>query len=957
MLCAAFFIAGALIALPAGAARVTSADQSLEKCLEKNGKLAVLMLIDESKSLRELKDGQSTKLGNDPTDSRVPALSAVVRVLASAVASSQLIANANNRSLEVAIGVAGFGDAYTERLEFRLLNDQSVDGITEVLEAQRERDSDLHTRYHTALEGALTSFDAYSMSPEVCRLLVWFSDGEHDDDNSPGFVSRERDQIQKLMCGDDGIVDKLRGGKVNIVAAGLNPDERKLGLMRLIAQGGSSYETIDTSGRDGRVNVAVSRCGASEPNGKYALAQNADQIIDTLFEVLDTVPGIPNREDSIEIPKAPVGDCPDTSTPCNSVEFEVDENIASFQILAERPSKQVEIRLTTNEGQQYPVLLKAAANEADDESPAVNKNTVQSRPVTARKVLISVTRKKENSIDGTWKLEFFGEGAPEARGTVNFVGIADISLEYDGKAIDGEELKIGRFLAAPLGVRVATKTSGSTIRDLQLQFRSLAGVEPLKVTADELDSALFVVSENELERALQTTNLKKASSTDLSIVPVGDVRGLKLKNGTPVRINFGSKIFGVRVSNGAGLPSFVRTEGILSFEGTPKQKIGLVFKGPDSGDGLVTFGEALEAQGAKANLDIIQREPCLVPQQTEAVCEIELIPDEEAFDQFQVAIAVTYSGKDSAQEPVAGEILLDVTMVRQPSVGRGGLAAVALIAIFLVIQGLVRLLLAFLVSRFAPLVATARRIRIDAVVDSTGGLVLNPMQTNPSHSDEGFALENTESVQSFNVFGYDFAVSVLKTFMRSTVAPVGQVRSPSTYVVGSRGYSRAKDETDSSTGKVSLTLRGQWAVGVKAADFQRLLNGELSVAAEVVAFFEPYEGGIGRDQQLSDLSFGLSASSFATEFVELLEGERERMSKNNEAVVESSVPEFGGIDDPFGSAPATSDDPFGSTVSTVVAVEAKPSGRRKRGRKSRDEQEDVSQVIESSSTTETDPFA
>jgi hypothetical protein len=180
-------------------ASALNAGETLEVCLSKNSKLAVLMLIDESKSLRELKGVTSPKPGNDPADSRVPALESVVRVLASAVESSRQVAKANSKSLDVAIAIAGFGDGYNERLGFRSLDSKSVEAVVDALQDQRERDSDLHTRYHTALDGSLGSFDEYSKSPAVCRLLVWFSDGEHDDDNTLGFSARERDQIQKLL--------------------------------------------------------------------------------------------------------------------------------------------------------------------------------------------------------------------------------------------------------------------------------------------------------------------------------------------------------------------------------------------------------------------------------------------------------------------------------------------------------------------------------------------------------------------------------------------------------------------------------------------------------------------------------------------------------------------------------------------------------------------------------------
>jgi len=936
---------------------VSSTSDGLEICLEKNNKLAVLMLIDESKSLREFKDGSGTKDGNDPLDSRVPALESVVRVLSSAVESSELIASASSKKLEVAIGISGFGDRYSERVPFQSLTSRSVESVVADLELQRDKDSDMHTRYHTALEGALQSFERYSTSPEVCRLLVWFSDGEHDDDNSPGFISRERDQIQKLMCGDGGIVDTLRSARVNIVAAGLNADERKLGLMRLIAQGGAPYSYVDSSGKKDRVNVNIERCGKELPNGKYALAVSADEIIDKLFEVLEPVPGIPNPDDAVEIPESPIVDCSKPTDACNAIEFEVDESIVSFQILAERASDAVEVVLTTNEGQTYSVLT-AGSVEKDD---PIRKNTVTTTPVTLLRVFVSVTRKKENPIEGTWRLEFLGEGAKQSRGIVNFVGLADITLLDANLQKISDELKVARFKAEDIGIRVTTKTSGSAIRELQLEFSSLEGSEKVASERDETDRGLFKVAGKELERVLQSSKLRKLSSTDLRVQPVGDVQGLRFKNGDPVPINFDDQKFAVRVSNGAGLPTFLRAEGQLAYEGTPKQSIQLIFIGPDSGEGVVDFREAIESDGAKANLDLIPRNPCVIPQQEEAACSVELIPDQEAFDQFQVAISVVYSGKDNLQEPVEGEVLVDVAMVLQPKASRGLLAAATLLLVFLVVQGLVRWLLAYLVSRFAPLIPTARRTRVDAVLDSSGAISLNPMNVNPSHNDEGFALENTESVQSFSVFGYDFSVSVLRTFLRSTVAPLGQVNSPGKFVIGSRGYVRSKDQTDASTGNVSLTLRGQWVVGVKSDDMQRLINGETSVAAEVVAFLEPYEQGQGRDQQISDLAFGISASSLATHFLELVESIRKEASEANDGDVDGG--EYSPVSTIGSAATVTEsiDDPFGSSTAISVAADTDRTEQpKRRGRRSRRDAEDMSepeQSNQSNQSTEWDPFA
>lgn len=359
---------------------------------------------------------------------------------------------------------------------------------------------------------------------------------------------------------------------------------------------------------------------------------------------------------------------------------------------------------------------------------------------------------------------------------------------------------------------------------------------------------------------------------------------------------------------------------------------------------------------------MIKREPCQTPQQKEVACVVELIPDKEAWKNFQVAISVNYKGLDTVKKPIDGEIILDVSMEKQPNPWRGILAALALLAVFLIIQGLVRWLLAFLLSRFAPLAATARRVRLDAIVDQSGALTLNPMNMNPSATDEGFAFENTESQQSFNVFGYDFSVSVLRTFMRSTVAPVGQVGSASTFVVGSRGYARSKAETDSSTGQVSLVLRGQWIVGVEAQDVQRLINGESTVAAEVVAFLEPYESGVGisRDQQLSDLSFGISASSFATQFVALLDEERAKVIDGDDQDDLGSIGEPIDINDPFaGTSTVSNSDPFGSNIEpqsdSETKTESKKKKRRERG--ARDEQASSGEASQPDESNNWDPFA
>jgi hypothetical protein len=233
------------------------------------------------------------------------------------------------------------------------------------------------------------------------------------------------------------------------------------------------------------------------------------------------------------------------------------------------------------------------------------------------------------------------------------------------------------------------------------------------------------------------------------------------------------------------------------------------------------------------------------------------------------------------------------------------------------------------------------------------------MNINPSHNDEGFALENTDSVQAFSVFGYDFTVSVLRTFMRSTVAPLGQVTSTGKCVVASRGFVKTKSQPEDSAGLVALTLRGQWVVGIRGEDMQRLLNGENSIPAEVVAFLEPYEEGIGisRDQQISDLSFTIASSSFSTQFQELIAGKRDEAAAGESPDVDSSVPPQPG-DSVFGSSAPSVVDPFGADAAPVEAGPAAENKRRgRRGRRKPAPEQEPTAAENPGSNDQWNPFS
>ena len=265
-------------------------------------------------------------------------------------------------------------------------------------------------------------------------------------------------------------------------------------------------------------------------------------------------------------------------------------------------------------------------------------------------------------------------------------------------------------------------------------------------------------------------------------------------------------------------------------------------------------------------------------------------------------------------------------------------------------------------SRFAPLVATARRVRLDAVVDSSGGLTINPMNVNLSQSDEAFTFENVESTTGFNIFGYQFGCSVLRTFMKSTSRPVGIVSRDSYVVIGSRGLRSSKSEPHSTQGLVELSLRGQWMVGVSATHIQILVNGEMSVPAEVVAFFEPYEM-LDRSQQLSDLNMTIASSNFSSEFADLVSRIRTLAEEEQAAADNSSGNDiFGSDSGSSGNSGNSVIDAFGESVvqgQPQMADDGKKKPKVKREKKSKKDSEQITTSDSGNQPTNDvwDPFA
>ncbi len=161
-----------------------------------------LLLIDQSGSRER----------TDPDDRRVAGAEAVVRSYASLA----------ERAGQVEIQVAGFGEDYVAG-EWATLNQDTLEGVLDEVASVASVNDQHHTDYVYALAGATESFAGTTAD---CRILFWFTDGEHDLDTdflaaglerfyftegpvTPANVDAVEAMMPALVCDAGGYADRL----------------------------------------------------------------------------------------------------------------------------------------------------------------------------------------------------------------------------------------------------------------------------------------------------------------------------------------------------------------------------------------------------------------------------------------------------------------------------------------------------------------------------------------------------------------------------------------------------------------------------------------------------------------------------------------------------------------------------------------------------------------------------
>lgn len=318
--------------LPAGSVSAqsgqTTAYSEVASCFSARGKLAVLALVDESKSLRS----------TDTDANRVDALVSMLRTLARYGSAGE---GAATKTIEVQL--AGFGTSFTAG-PWRELNQSTIGDLENQAKGFAGRNTANDTDFATALLGAQNEFvrkDASSGTQPPCRLLLLFTDGMYElttknlDRPYGGNVSRtDLDAIvasgKQFLCGPRQLTDQLRAAGTAIVALGLATQEQ--GFLQSVAE------------RDAPGN----RCGDSNsPPGKYVAVGGLEELRSAFDSAIaQALGGTPVP------PPPPVIVC-EPATPADercAQRFTLDRSLREFHLLLKLGGPGVAVDLTPPKG-------------------------------------------------------------------------------------------------------------------------------------------------------------------------------------------------------------------------------------------------------------------------------------------------------------------------------------------------------------------------------------------------------------------------------------------------------------------------------------------------------------------------------------------------------------------------------------------------------------------------------
>jgi hypothetical protein len=418
-------------------AEVDPFDQ-LASCVGAEGRLLVVLLVDESASLRE----------TDPDDQRVAAARAALR-------SIDLLRGTDASGEDVAIDVlvSTFSFSFSAVGEWTRLSGDTRSAIDERIAGLADRDESMDTDFHNALDGArraladrATETDAEA-DGNACKAILLFTDGAFTlgprttaeqrerfgttKSYAPGVVLDSEEAVREAtglgvtaLCRAGGIADQVRTDGITVVSVPLG-------------EGSGLLEALTTGSSDER-DCGDPATAAARP-GAYLPAPDTDELLRVFDLVASRIGG-----------GQPAGD-PSTVLPCDddpcdegAVDFAVSPELRRVHIFATVPGDGSRIVLEPPEGE--PAEL-APGDDLDEEVGGV---PVTARWIADRALTIDLEVPDDGTGAGDWRVVLVGREG-EATGVVQIVTFSDLIARFNqfGSSFEiGAEGAIAAYITA-----------------------------------------------------------------------------------------------------------------------------------------------------------------------------------------------------------------------------------------------------------------------------------------------------------------------------------------------------------------------------------------------------------------------------------------------------------------------------------------------------------------------------
>ena len=267
-----------------------SKESGLQVCRDENGNersgdLDVVVLLDNSKSLSGKSNG-----GSDPGGRRFDAI-------------DEFLENFSRTEIESKqknFGLVAFGTSARVIVELSAISKANVGEVkkkikSEVPNSYEKQDS--HTNYVSALDEAKRIFEKSDPSNQNCRILIWFTDGVFDtnDSDKPEDISQDVRKLQGAICSTDGAASSFARADINtfvVYLSPMDPDQKRSRVSQDAMQAitGDGTPSFDSGGSEAR--QPQSPCEINSRHlGEVISVDDADQLLGYLTDLVPTADG------------------------------------------------------------------------------------------------------------------------------------------------------------------------------------------------------------------------------------------------------------------------------------------------------------------------------------------------------------------------------------------------------------------------------------------------------------------------------------------------------------------------------------------------------------------------------------------------------------------------------------------------------------------------------------------